>query len=432
MRGFRLQPIEHAARLADARGSGERGHPIVDARLRLRKSPAASGGRPYGSDGAGCMESTDSILFASENLLVRHVRGDAGGVRFVTFDSYNDERTLDRPGFGDAYFRPRRIDAIHVISRDNHWYQHPELPDALAAVAGALAGSRCPVIAYGSSMGGFAALHYGSACGADVGIALSPQYSVDPAVVPFEDRWLPDAARISFRDEQTVPLPLQYIVYDSVDRQDARHAALFAARSPTILLRIPHGGHPTGAYINDVGLFDSLFHGVRTGILTQATAASFERALRLGRRRSGQYFFTLSLRVPLSRLGWKLALARMAVAANPGDPPYLSYLALMLDRAGEHAEARACHDRAIEMSGGTLHAVHHLAFHHEKVGEFDEAQRIVAELIAAHPHVQVLQASEARIARKRRRATPIGRIVHLLRLEGVLARLRGRGSDQAR
>jgi aromatic ring-opening dioxygenase catalytic subunit (LigB family) len=32
------------------------------------------------------------------------------------------------------------IDAIHVINRTNIWYQYPEFPDALRAIASAAAG----------------------------------------------------------------------------------------------------------------------------------------------------------------------------------------------------------------------------------------------------------------------------------------------------
>jgi len=96
-------------------------------------------------------------LFRSDNLLVRQVAGFGSDVCYVTFASYTDDRRLDRPGFGEEHFTGRGIDAIHVLSRDNRWYQHPELDEALRAVAGAVAGY-VRVIAYGSSMGGLVAM----------------------------------------------------------------------------------------------------------------------------------------------------------------------------------------------------------------------------------------------------------------------------------
>ena len=123
-------------------------------------------------------------LFRSDHLLVRRVGGFGGTLCYLTFASYTDDRTLDRPGFGEDFFRGRGIDAIHVLSRENRWYQHPELMDALAAVAGATGGYP-RVIAYGSSMGGFAALHLGNpnatplsiaALGIEGGIMLGAVY----------------------------------------------------------------------------------------------------------------------------------------------------------------------------------------------------------------------------------------------------------------
>lgn len=358
----------------------------------------------------------ESVLFASEDLLVRRVAGGAGPTCFVTFDSYTDNPSLDRPGFGEGFFHSRGIDAVHVISRENHWYQHDELAEALAAAAAATAGYD-QVISYGSSMGGFAALNYGTRCGAGIGIAISPQFSVNPEIVPFEDRWLSDVRRIAFRDEPIVPPPLQYILYDPCDAQDRAHYRLFAARSPTIAIRIPHGGHPVGGYLVETGRFEQLFDDIRGGVLDPV---AFEQELRGRRRLSAQYLYTLSVRTPLWRPAQKVALARMAVAANATDPSYLSYLAAALDQVGDHAEAGPTHRRALEMAGDNLHVIHNLLLHHEKVGELAEARTLADGLVAAYPGRLLLRQSLNRVRRQQRRRTPIGRLAHWLRLEPLL------------
>lgn len=358
-------------------------------------------------------------LFRSDDLLVRRIGGLGSAICYVTFESYTDNRTLERGGFGEDYFRTRGIDAIHVLSRDNHWYQYPELPAALAAVASATAGY-AKVIAYGSSMGGFAALRYGSACGATVGIALSPQYTVDPDVVPFDRRWADDVSRIAFRGDDLPPLPTQYIVYDPRDPHDRPHFELFAARSPTRGVPVPHGGHPVGGYLAETDMLHPLLEKIERGTFDHK---AFARELRRRRRRSGHYFFILAQRVPAFRRRQKVALAALAVETHSDNPAYHSQLAAALDAVGEHEAAYPVHLRAIEMADEGLYALHNLLLHHEARGEYDEALAIAGRLRAEHPGVLWLPKTLERLRRGRRHRTWIGRLASTLYLDPLLDRL---------
>jgi hypothetical protein len=358
-------------------------------------------------------------LFRSDDLLVRRVGGFGGQTCYVTFDSYTDHRTLDRPGFGEHHFRARGIDAVHVLSRDNHWYQYPELSDALAAVASATA-RYDRVIAYGSSMGGFAALHYGAACGATVGIALSPQYTVDPSVVPFDRRWAEDVARINFREDALPPLNCPYIVYDPLDRHDKRHFDLSAERWPVIGIPVPHGGHPVAAYLLETDLLGALLRAVEVGPID---ASAFARELRVRRRRSGHYLSVLAQRVPAHRPRQKVALAELAVATQGDNPVYHMQLASALDAAGEFDAAYAIHQRAIAMTGGGFHQRHALLLHHERRGELDMALAIAEALLREHSAVLWLPKTCDRLRRKKRHGTWIGRLAHRLFLDPLLDRL---------
>lgn len=359
-------------------------------------------------------------MFRSDDLLVRRVGGFGGRICYVTFDSYTDNRTLDRPGFGEDYFRGRGIDAIHVLSRENRWYQHGELADALDAVAAAAA-SYDRVIAYGSSMGGFAALRYGASCGATVGMALSPQFSVDPAIVPFDRRWADDVARINFRDDDRLPtLTEQYIAFDPADAHDRQHFELFAARSSTSGVPVPHGGHPVGSYLVETGMLQPLLEEIESGEFDPQTHA---RELRRRRRRSGHYFYILAQRVPAHRPLQKVALARLAVETHGDNPLYRSQLGAALDAAGDFDAAYAVHAEAIGMSNANMFQVHYLMLHHEARGEYDQALAIVDRLIAEHPDVLWLPLERKRVRRKRRHATWLGRLGGQLGLDGVLERL---------
>lgn len=361
-------------------------------------------------------------LFRSDELLVRQVAGFGGGLCYVTFASYTDDRRLERPGFGEQHFMSRGIDAIHVLSRDNRWYQHPELDEALRAIAAAVPGY-ARVIAYGSSMGGFAALRYGARCGATVGLALSPQYTVDPAVVPFDRRWAQDVARIAFRQDADLPsLPEQYVVYDPRDAHDRRHFELFAERSPTTGVPVPHGGHPVGSYLVETDMLRLLVENVEAG---RFDLADYVRELRRRRRRSGHYFFILAHRTPLHRPRQRVALARLAAETQPDNPIYWSELGAALDAAGAFDEAAVVHQKAIGMPHATMFQHHHLMLHHEARGAYDEALAIIDRLIAENPAALWLPHERRRIRRKKRRLHPLGLLAGKLGLDPLVERLLG-------
>ena len=358
-------------------------------------------------------------LFRSDDLLVRRVAGFGGPLCYVTFDSYTDNRTLDRPGFGEEHFRGRGIDAIHVLSRENRWYQHSELDEALATVAAAVAGYE-RVIAYGSSMGGFAALRYGALCGARIGLALSPQYSVDPAVVPFDRRWADDVARIVFRDDgDPPPLPIQYVAFDPRDAHDQRHFDLFAARSPTIGLPVPNGGHPVGSFLVETDLLRTLLDQVERG---DVDPEIFARELRRRRARSGHYFYILAQRTPPHRPRQKVALARLAAETHSDNPLYWSALGHALDAAGDFDAAWQAHSTAIAMPRANMHQLHHLMLHHEARQDYDRALELAERLIAENPDVLWLPAERKRMRRKRRHLTWLGRLGGMLGMDGLLER----------
>lgn len=355
-------------------------------------------------------------LFRSRDILVRHVGRRGGRLCYVTFQSYTDVRTLDRPGFGEAFFRSRGIDAIHVINRENLWYQHAELPDALAVIR-AVATNYGTTVAYGSSMGGYAALTYGNACGAQVGLGISPQFSIDPAIAPFENRWLFDAQRIVHRRDEPDPLPLQYIVYDPRDVLDNAHFELFAARSRTVGVRVPYAGHPVGSYLHETGMFGAVFEMAET---RAEHVADIERALRSRRRMSGQYFFAMSRRVPPHRPSQKVAIARMAFDIEPASAAYASNAAAYLDAAGRYADARKMHDAALGLEPTSFHVQHAFVLHLEKSGPIREARELSERLVKDNPEVLLLRMTRRRLRRCERHMTPWGKVARHYGLDRMI------------
>ncbi len=342
---------------------------------------------------------TGRTLFQTEDLLVRHVPAADAGRHVVTFDCYHDDRTLARPGFGEDYFARHGIAATHLLSRDNDWFQYPELPDALAAMRAAASGAGA-VLAYGSSMGAYAAVRFGEAAGATAALALSPQYSIDPAKAPFERRWGQDRRRL--RPLPALDGPIRscirpVVAYDP-HGMDRLHADRIALDTPIQRLRLPFAGHPVGSYLQEAGLLHGLVMGALDGTLD---VAAVEGAAHAARRGLAIHHGVLAGHQPRSRPRWAVALAQRAVALDPGRPEGHHALALRLSAAGCHAEALAVHRQvaALERHPGYL-MDYCIAL--TRAGDIAGALAVAYEIRAAWPHHAGICNTIAELLRARR------------------------------
>jgi hypothetical protein len=326
---------------------------------------------------------TGVTLFETPDLLIRFVRAGGGGRCAVSFSSFTDEPRLDRPGFGESFLRDRGYDAIHLINRTNVWYQYPEMPEALRAIR-EVASRYEDVFTYGSSMGGYAAIRFAEAIGARTAIAISPQYSVAPRIVPFDRRWRAIARRIDFSREERRPGSAKVeplVFYDPCDL-DARHFKLIARAFPrTTGIRLWHAGHPAGAYLSEAGILTSAISAI---LERRFDAMAFEREARAKRRLSGQYFFTLARRLPPRRVETKLRLATMAVERRE-DAAYLIYLSLLTERAGDAGGGEALLRRANDVLPNHPAPMRALAVFLLRNRRFTEAVAVTEKLFAIDP-----------------------------------------------
>lgn len=302
-------------------------------------------------------------LFRSKDLAVRRV-GSKGGTLVVTFQSFTNEPDLDRPGFGEHFLLTEGVDAVHVINRLNRWYQHPETDEMLAVVATIAAGYD-RVLTYGSSMGGYAALRFAGAVGADVAVALSPQFSVDPRIVPWERRWQPDVAQISFDERPFAPAARQYVFYDPRDIPDNRHVELIAAAGPVVEIALPHAGHPVGALLAETG---ALPWALRAIIANAFDPREVRTRLRAGRRRSQHLYYTLALRAAPRRPELAIRLLRLAAKIAP-ESHILSAMASQMDRIGRPENAVRLHRQAVRRAPSNAFAWMAYAAHLEQNGD---------------------------------------------------------------
>jgi tetratricopeptide (TPR) repeat protein len=319
-------------------------------------------------------------IFRSSELVVRSACDFGSSACVVTFDSYSDDRSLDRQAFGEEFFASREIDAIHVVGRENDWYQYAEMPAAVAAVAEAARGYQ-RVLAYGSSMGGYAAIRFGGMAGASVALAISPQFSIDPRTARFERRWKYDSDRIDFSLERMLKAPFvdtAYIVYDPHDA-DRRHADMFRRRTRVIDVRLPNAGHPATGAIAQAGLLTDLVLDVVHDRLDID-----EVARRMLERHEGnpQFHYVMSGRARGRRA--RLAHAARAAAMAPWDIGLAAHYASLLSTARRFEEAEIAFARAASIAPDHPLLLYKLTEFHQRRGDIESAIDTAQRLVTYH------------------------------------------------
>lgn len=264
-------------------------------------------------------------VFDGSHLRATLFNPDGAGL-FVTF-----QHRRPRPGqFEPVRAKQGALDAgmahLHIQTRLNDWYIGPDTRPLEGALRG-LAPRYDTVLGQGFSMGGYGAFRFAGALGMTKVLAVSPQYSIAPAHVPFDRRFLADAGGfdpdLGHLDPRGTAMQ-GLILTDPFRPLDMRNAWMICAVFPGVrIARLAGGGHPASRALREGGQFgalqDQLFE----------PGAGAKRLLarhRLARRDSPTYWRNLASRAQRSgRDGLaQRALARAAVlehAATRHQPP---------------------------------------------------------------------------------------------------------------
>ena len=342
-------------------------------------------------------------LYRSADLLVRARTGCESRYCVVTFHSYTDHRTLEREGFGEGFLASRGVNAVHILSRDNEWYLLPDIELALEAAAKAVASFE-RVSVYGSSMGAYAAMRFGGLAGATTAIALSPQFSLDPRVAPFENRWELDARRLDYEIERRLArkgfVPSAYVFYDPTDR-DARHVELFRPSVAIHDVRLPDCGHPVTGFLAEVRLLERAVLEAAEG---KFDPAAFEREALAMRERAPQYYLTLASRPnPRKR---KVELVRRAHELFATDVGYMARYAQALWRAGRDEEAVEKFDQAMKAEPDHHFVMRFVCEFLDAKGRRPAARAAVEWLSRLHPGAAPIEHVRASLSQPRLSETP--------------------------
>jgi Flp pilus assembly protein TadD len=325
-------------------------------------------------------------LYRSDTLLVRQVAIEGCDRWVITFDHHSIGDGFDREGFGESFLKANGISAIHVLGRGNDWYQYDDIFAAAAVVRAATSGA-VRRVAYGSSMGAYAAVRLADAIGADAVLALSPQWSIDPARASWDNRWSQDAHRIRWLSTMAAPLRCPastVLVYDPHLPLDRRHAELIAEQTGSHLLPVAHSLHPASTFLGEVGLLRGLLEDL---LHDRFDAHAMAMEIRARRASSAVYLGALAERQPAVRPRTAIALARKARLAKPDSDLGMLSLAQILTRTGNHDEALGIH-RQIAVKVNRL-PIYLVPFANALVsaGEGQEALAVAGEVVDAEPEV---------------------------------------------
>ncbi|WP_372834020.1 alpha/beta hydrolase [Puniceibacterium confluentis] len=239
---------------------------------------------------------------------------------FVTF-----RQRLARPGAFDAprpvrSFVARGYAHLHLQARWNDWYINGETAAFEAALA-AVCGRYSRVVGMGFSMGGYAGLRFSAALGLKHLIAVSPQFTLSPRVLPQDRRYRDcaggfDGALGDLASHGRRALA-GAVLFDPFKPMDLLNARMIGAVFPGLALcRLAGSGHPASRVLREGGRFAALQRQLLHGRVNPAAITGLHRD---SRRHSPLYWTQMAeIAGRHGRDGLAAAARARATALAPG------------------------------------------------------------------------------------------------------------------
>lgn len=225
---------------------------------------------------------------------------------FVSF-----RQRLNKPGKFDD---PRPVSTfvragyahLHLQSRWNDWYINSET-EALEQVLGELTEPYGRAVAMGFSMGGYAALRFADALGLDHVLAISPQFSIHPDVLPYDTRYHHHAGEFDLVMSDLTINPRRglkgAILADPFKPEDLVNAQMIQALYPGMGIgRLCGAGHPASRVLRAGGHFGAIQKQLISG---QVNISRLCQLHRQSRRESALYWGGLARAARKSKR-WRL------------------------------------------------------------------------------------------------------------------------------
>jgi tetratricopeptide (TPR) repeat protein len=282
------------------------------------------------------------VLLDDEHTRITYQRRwPASDTLVVTFDPIL--MSWRQPAYGHTLLGKLPLDVVAVRKKQEHFYQPLSRAAFEAAVAPVAARYR-RVVAYGSSLGAYAALYFARDMDWTV-IASSPRVSAHP--VYGVERWQRLAP---FRHERFAPSQdprcRAIVLYDPRDRMDRSYieGEILPAFPQAQVHRVPYSGHPTNQFLGDVRFIAPF---VRAVLSDESRPVLDRRAVR---ERSPNYFQVLAQAcLEHGHVGWADALVGRSIALHPGRLAAHRTRAMVKLAQGDLAQAAASANAALAL-----------------------------------------------------------------------------------
>ncbi len=190
----------------------------------------------------------------------------------VAFGPRQTEISEDR-WWGSTLGRREGLDLIGIATTEFDWFPRELMMDLLPAIRAAAKPAR---VTYGFSMGGYGALKYASALGAQASLGLSAQYSIDPADGTTGDRGTTYFDPVRHADMRLAPGDYPdgaLVLWDPEAATDDQHARAIAALPGIRAVKLRLAGHATAAVFSETRQLVPVCEHLVAGRTDEALAA---------------------------------------------------------------------------------------------------------------------------------------------------------------
>lgn len=271
-----------------------------------------------------------------------------GDTLIVAFDNAGRpaaEPYEGRSTWGEDFYIGEGHSLLGVIAKSADWYRDNDLIHTLEALRWRGFFKRFSKVVFtGGSMGGFAALAFCSLAKGSTVIAFSPQSTLNPKFVPWEDRFKEGSAKnwlLKYSDAASCVRYAKtcYILYDGLDSLDRMHASRFPVSENVHHLRLPGGGHGISPLLARMRVLKTVTREMISGELI---VSDFPKMMRV-RRKTAMYRKNL-VSLAMDRRRFKLA----EVVCNSSITEYPRAGFYVLRRAARVAHSEEIKQRAAE------------------------------------------------------------------------------------
>lgn len=320
-----------------------------------------------------------TTLYSSSECRVDHFCS-ATPSRAVAFTfTAMSHTSLDGMGWAGELLTANGFNVIAFKTAADKWYQN--IPHETLSMIAAYADTRDynRRVAYGGSMGGFAAIAFSSRFAFEEVLAYAPQYRIDQE---YDTRWRDLSNGLEWIhaiEPSSVSTNCRYtLVYDnkSTDRLHIDHIRGLIDSRQLSEIKLPYAGHLVGEFLRDIGSLKGLTLAVLNGRPVDLPA------LRKGKHQSNHYLCGLAeaalaknkpavamrlidsaitidpqnayyrilksnIAVSLGDRQTAIASAKQAILLAPSDPTLLLFLSDLLADEGLVKDAVVCLDQAL-------------------------------------------------------------------------------------